>query len=75
MNEHEVIGYTTADLVAAMLDAGIHTSVDKFRRLAAEIQRRALSQAALDRMVANAEELGLYDGPAVEIRVIEERQR
>ena len=43
MNEHEVIGYTTADLVAAMLDAGIHTSVDKFRRLASEIQRRALA--------------------------------
>lgn len=43
INEHEVIGYTTADLVAAMLDAGIHTSVDKFRRLASEIQRRALA--------------------------------
>lgn len=42
-HEHEVIGYSTADLVAAMLDAGIHTSVDKFRRLAHQIQARALA--------------------------------
>jgi hypothetical protein len=44
MNEHEILGFTTADLVSAMLDAGIHTSVDRFRRLAAEIQRRGFAE-------------------------------
>jgi hypothetical protein len=43
MNEHDVIGFTTDQLVAAMGDAGIHCSLDRFRRLAIEIQRRALA--------------------------------
>lgn len=39
----EVIGYTKAELIETMLAAGIHTSVDKFRELAIELQRRALA--------------------------------
>lgn len=62
---NEVIGYSTAELIETMLSAGIHTSVDSFKRLAIELQRRALAhrdaESALDRMVANAQELGLYD--------------
>jgi hypothetical protein len=66
--DHEILGFTTADLVAAMLDAGIHTSVDRFKRLAAEIQRRGFAERdkreiTLDRMADNAAELGLtYEG-------------
>lgn len=59
MTEQTVIGYSTAELVDAMLAAGIHTSVDKFRRLAIEMQRRAINS------VLSA------DGPAIEARVIE----
>lgn len=40
--EHEVKGYTTAELIEAMSETGIHCSLDKFKRLAIEIQRRAL---------------------------------
>jgi hypothetical protein len=42
MTQHSVIGYTTDELIKAMLNAGIHTSVDRFRELAIEIQQRAL---------------------------------
>ncbi|WP_430230418.1 hypothetical protein [Paraburkholderia tropica] len=48
MNDHEVIGYTTEQLVAAMGDSGIHCSLDRFRRLACEIQRRALAAQTVD---------------------------
>jgi hypothetical protein len=62
--QQEVLGYTTADLIDAMSASGIHCSLDRFRQLALEIQRRALAHTALDRMVKNAEDLGLYDAPA-----------
>lgn len=55
-----VIGYTTAELVDLMLDAGIHTSLDRFKRLAIALQSAALAQ-----FVA-------VDGPAVEIRILPE---
>jgi hypothetical protein len=38
----EVIGIPTAELIEMMLNAGIHTSVDRFKALAIEIQQRAL---------------------------------
>jgi len=39
----EVIGFSTRDLIALMLDNGVHTSVDAFKRLAIQLQQRALS--------------------------------
>jgi hypothetical protein len=62
-----VIGYTTAELVDLMLDAGIHTSLDRFKRLAIALQSAALAQfiagdgkeQALQRMHENEVELGL----------------
>jgi hypothetical protein len=42
MTQHSVIGYTTDELIKAMLNAGIHCSVDRFKALAIEIQQRAL---------------------------------
>jgi hypothetical protein len=54
----EVIGYSTRELIDAMGDAGIHCSLDRFKRLAIALQSAALAQ-----FVAG-------DGPAVEIRVI-----
>jgi len=56
----EVIGYTNRELIALMLDNGIHTSVDRFRSLAISLQSAALAQ-----FVA-------VDGPAVEIRILPE---
>jgi hypothetical protein len=38
----EIIGIPTAELIEMMLSAGIHTSVDRFKALAIEIQQRAL---------------------------------
>ena len=65
----EVLGYTTRELIDAMADAGIHCSLDRFRRLAIALQSAALAQfiagdgkeRALQRMTDNATELGLYD--------------
>ncbi|SDH10443.1 hypothetical protein SAMN05216466_107112 [Paraburkholderia phenazinium] len=57
-----VIGYTTAELIEAMGNAGIHCSLDRFKRLAIELQQKALTQ-----FVAT-------DGPAVEIRVLGEEK-
>jgi hypothetical protein len=62
-----VIGYTTAELVDLMLDAGIHTSLDRFKRLAIALQSAALAQfiagdgkeQALQQMHENEVELGL----------------
>jgi hypothetical protein len=64
-----VIGYTTAELVDLMLDAGIHTSLDRFKRLAIALQSAALAQfiagdgkeQALQRMHENEVEMGLVD--------------
>lgn len=53
MDEHDVIGFTTDQLVAAMGDAGIHCSLDRFRRLAIEIQRRALAANNLKQEAAS----------------------
>lgn len=53
----EVIGFSHKELIEMMLSSGIHCSVDKFKSLALEIQKRAISAAALDRM--DAEELNL----------------
>lgn len=63
MTDQNVIGYTKAELIDAMLEVGIHCSVDKFRRLAIELQQRAINSVVA------------ADGPALEVRVIEERQR
>jgi hypothetical protein len=67
MTTPTVIGYTTAELVDLMLDAGIHTSLDRFKRLAIALQSAALAQfiagdgkeQALQRMHENEVELGL----------------
>ena len=40
----EVLGYTTRELIDAMADAGIHCSLDRFRRLAIALQSAALAQ-------------------------------
>jgi hypothetical protein len=63
----EVLGIQTAELVSMMLDSGIHTSVDRFKRLAHEIQRRGFEErdrreSVLQRMTEDAEALGLYEG-------------
>lgn len=43
-------------------DCGLHAgSMDKLLRFAIELQRRALACTALDLMVQNSEDLGLYD--------------
>jgi alpha-D-ribose 1-methylphosphonate 5-triphosphate synthase subunit PhnH len=63
----EVIGYSTRELIDAMADAGIHCSLDRFRRLAIALQSAALAQLiavdgkeqALQRMHENEVELGL----------------
>jgi hypothetical protein len=67
MTTPTVIGYTTAELVDLMLDAGIHTSLDRFKRLAIALQSAALAQfiagdgkeRALQRMHENEGEMGL----------------
>ncbi|HVM91760.1 MAG TPA: hypothetical protein VMT67_03055 [Terriglobales bacterium] len=70
MNIRDIKGFsTTQELYEFMsikhkLHAG---SMDDLIRCVSELQARAIDQAAreaaLDRMVANAEELGLYDEP------------
>jgi hypothetical protein len=65
----EVIGFSTRELIDAMADAGIHCSLDRFRRLAIALQSAALAQfiagdgkeQALQRMHENEVELGLVD--------------
>jgi hypothetical protein len=65
----EVIGFSTRELIALMLDNGIHTSVDAFKRLAIALQSAALAQfvagdgkeQALQRMHENGVELGLHN--------------
>ena len=62
----EVIGFSTRELIALMLDNGIHTSVDAFKRLAIALQQAALTHpytrdAALQRMHENGVELRLVD--------------
>jgi hypothetical protein len=65
----EVIGFSTRELIDAMADAGIHCSLDRFRRLAIALQSAALAQfitgdgkeRALQRMHENEVELGLVD--------------
>ena len=67
--QHEVFGYTTRELIDAMADAGIHCSLDRFRRLVIALQSAALAQfiagdgkeQALQRMHENEVELGLVD--------------
>jgi VIT1/CCC1 family predicted Fe2+/Mn2+ transporter len=69
MTTAAVIGYTTSELIALMLDNGIHISVDRFKRLAIALQSAALTQfiagdgkeRALQRMHENEVELGLDD--------------
>ena len=65
----EVLGYTTRELIDAMADAGIHCSLDRFRRLAIALQSAALAQfiagdgkeRALQQMHENEVEIGLVD--------------
>lgn len=59
-----VIGLSHREMVDIMADAGIFCGPDKFARILQDAQRRALAHTALDRMVANAEDLGLYDTEA-----------
>jgi hypothetical protein len=59
-----VTGMSHREMVDLMADAGIFCSVDKFARILMDAQRRAIAAQALDRMTANAEELGLYDTEA-----------
>jgi hypothetical protein len=60
---YEVPGFTRpAELYELASNCGLHAGcINKLVEFAIEIQRRALAHAALDRMVANAEELGMYD--------------
>ncbi|WP_065059570.1 hypothetical protein [Paraburkholderia tropica] len=59
-----VIGLTHRQMLDWMAEDGVFCSPDKYARRLQEVQRRALqyrdSQSALDRMVENAEELGMY---------------
>jgi hypothetical protein len=59
-----VTGISHKEILSLMADAGIFCSVDRFTRILMDAQRRAVVAQALDRMTANAEELGLYDEPA-----------
>jgi hypothetical protein len=43
MTQTTVLGYSTSELIALMLDNGIHTSVDAFKRPAIQLQQRALT--------------------------------
>ena len=65
MTQTTVLGYSTSELIALMLDNGVHTSVDAFKRLAIQLQQRALThekqEAALGLMHENEVELGLDD--------------
>ncbi|MDE1179478.1 hypothetical protein [Paraburkholderia sp.] len=68
MSAYSVIGFDKSGLYEYATRQGMHpASANKLMEFAIEIQRRALSHAALDRMQRNAEELGF----AVEMRVIE----
>ena len=68
-------GISHREMLEQMRENDIFCSPDRFCRLLQWVQQRALSHAALERMAINAAELGLdYDGPAVEIRVIEEQR-
>jgi hypothetical protein len=58
----EVINYTTAELVEVMGDAGIHCSLDRFKRVAIELQQRAIRSTLCAK------------GPVVEIRVVDESE-
>jgi hypothetical protein len=42
MTTTTVIGYTTAEIIELMGGAGIHCSLDRFKRLAIELQQRAI---------------------------------
>lgn len=69
-------GISHKEMLEQMRENEIFCSPDRFCRLLQWVQQRAISHAALERMAVNAAELGLdYGGPAVEVRVIEERQR
>lgn len=55
---------TVRELSDLASDYGLHCgSTDRLLRFAIEIQRRAAAHTALDRMVKNAEEIGLYEAP------------
>lgn len=61
-----VIGLSHREMLDIMADAGIFCSHDRFARILIDAQRRALADRdartlALDRMVANAESLNLYE--------------
>lgn len=59
-----VIGVTHRQMLDWMAEDGVFCSPDKYARRLQEAQRRALAAQALDRMAANAEELGLHEAPA-----------
>ncbi|MFM0487987.1 hypothetical protein [Paraburkholderia graminis] len=59
-----VIGLTHRQMLDWMAEDGVFCSPDKYARRLQEVQRRAIAAQALDRMTANAEELGLYDAEA-----------
>jgi hypothetical protein len=56
-----VTGMSHREMLTIMADNGIFCSHDKFCRILMDAQKRALAAAALERMVENAEELGLYE--------------
>jgi hypothetical protein len=63
-----VAGMSHREMLDIMADNGVFCSHDKFARILQDAQRRALAdqakrEMALERMVANAEELGLYNEP------------
>jgi hypothetical protein len=72
----EVIGYTKESLYEFATKRGMHPgSANALMEFAVEIQQKALTHHALERMSLNAAELGLgYEGPAVEIRVLGEEK-
>jgi len=59
-----VIGVTHRQMLDWMAEDGVFCSPDKYARRLQEVQRRAIAAQALDRMTANAEELGLCDAEA-----------
>jgi hypothetical protein len=59
-----VIGLTHRQMLDWMAEDGVFCSPDRYARRLQEAQRRAIAAQALDRMTANAEELGLCDAEA-----------
>lgn len=59
-----VAGMSHKEMLEIMASNNIFCGHDRFARILMDAQRRAIAAQALDRMTANAEELGMYDAEA-----------